>query len=137
MSLPTYRQMIDAMEPEVIRTWCHGCRGFDATRHQVGVLFDGTLHWSRERTTRAGMKRFGEILFDDLRMTPEWRRIWLRSVSVYHWAIEYFSVQLGRKVFEADRARVRYLLADTDQSAIAGRWEYETEAKRAAEWARE
>jgi hypothetical protein len=112
MSLPTYKQVHDALPP--------GLRG---------VVIP------MKRPTRVGLGHFVAKSWREgngatwLAHPPEWKMIWLSDIYAYRFMLEMFYVRLPAHTFRHDAARVRFLLRypDTRRNDL--------DAQRANRWA--
>jgi len=124
-------------------TLCERCDYGSMWNHKRGE-YEGsdsrTLHMQYRRTTRAGIRRIGELLYPDTSSAgPMWYFVWQRATWVNTWAERYLKVRLGRRVFETNRLYVRFLLSKQDEYGMSN-WEpvdsmSETQ-RRAWAWAR-
>jgi len=108
---------------------CEGpCEWGNAERHWKGGTARNTVHWYRERMTRAGayvfLKMCGGILLGHNRDTPTWQSTYEQSAYAVAEARRTFGMVISSDITVNDRLRVRATLPPGSSMTPAARWAY-------------
>jgi hypothetical protein len=108
---PEWERIFEALD--II--WCRRCALGDDLHRRGSYAKTGIFHWTNRRMTRPGihkaLRRIAESQNEYTAALPEWRRIYLINQAILDLA-RRAHLRQPRYVFDLDRARLRYLLAE-------------------------
>jgi hypothetical protein len=112
MSIPTYAEAAE----ELHIPWCRGIKPNGQScfgGHRPGFLFEGQVHWTDRRVSRAGLRRFlflGAMLQTGTIGMKGWRRHYAANRLVTDW-LKALRVEMPKSITAPYKAQVKAMLA--------------------------